>query len=241
MKIGCIMWSGYIATMAEAARELDFLEMNLKSLKDLEDARKRGEFLDYLENEADVILVLHSGFDGTLDEILSQVKDKFIISFGYTASHLSPEVSPEQAETIYRYLRLGGVNNLKNALLFIAMEFFGIDIEVEPPAETPWDGIYHPRSPVPFYSIEDYIEWYGEERIGRNPTAGLIFYKTHLVIDDLEVEDVLIKALEGRGLNVIPVFSWGFPNKAFEIEGNEAVIEKFFMRDGKPIIDLLID
>ncbi|MHC1565606.1 MAG: cobaltochelatase subunit CobN [Candidatus Syntropharchaeales archaeon] len=241
MKIGCIMWSGYIATMAEAARELDFLEMNLKSLKDLEDARKRGEFLDYLENEADVILVLHSGFDGTLDEMLSEVKDKLIISFGYTASHLSPEVSPEQAETIYRYLRLGGVNNLKNALLFIAMEFFGIDIEVEPPAETPWDGIYHPRSPVPFYSIEDYIEWYGEERIERASTIGIIFYKTHLVIDDLEVEDVLIKALEGRGLNVIPVFSWGFPNKAFEIEGNEAVIEKFFMRDGKPIIDLLID
>jgi cobaltochelatase CobN len=108
------------------------------------------EFLDYLKSEADLILVLHSGFDGTLDEMLSEVKDKLIISFGYTASHLSPEVSPEQAETIYRYLRLAGVNNLKNALLFIAREVFELDIEVAPPEETPWEGIYHPESSTPF-------------------------------------------------------------------------------------------
>ncbi len=241
MKIGCVMWSGYIESMAEAASQLDFLEMNLKSLRDLEDEQKREEFLDYLKREADAILVLHSGFNGTLDEILSQVRDKLIISFGYTAPFLSPRISPEQASTVYRYLRLGGVENLKNALLYIAREFFGIDIEVESPAETPWEGIYHPKSPTPFYSIEDYIEWYGKERIEKAPTVGIIFYKTHLVIDDLEVEDALIEALEGRGLGVIPVFSWGFPNREFEIEGNDAVIEKFFMRDGNPLIDLLID
>jgi len=49
MKIGCVMWSGYIESMAEAASQLDFLEMHLKSLRDLEDERKR---------EADAILVL---------------------------------------------------------------------------------------------------------------------------------------------------------------------------------------
>jgi len=41
MKIGCVMWSGYIESMAEATSQLDFLEMNLKSLRDLEDERGR--------------------------------------------------------------------------------------------------------------------------------------------------------------------------------------------------------
>ncbi|MHC1571496.1 MAG: cobaltochelatase subunit CobN [Methanosarcinales archaeon] len=241
MKIGCVMWSGYIESMAEASRELDFLEINLKSLRDLEDEKTRIEFLDYLRDEADLILVSHSGFDGTVDELLSKVKDKLIINIGYTASFVSPSVSSEQLSTIYRYLRLGGVENLRNALSYIGREFFDLDLEVPPPMEIQWEGIYHPESSGLFSSIDDYIKWYGEERITSASTVGILFYRSHVITGDLEVEDALISALEERGLTVIPVFSWDFPNKEFEIAGNDTVIERFFIKDDKPIIDLLID
>jgi hypothetical protein len=42
MRIGSVMWSGYIEGMAAASREIDFLEMKIKSLKDLEDVREGG-------------------------------------------------------------------------------------------------------------------------------------------------------------------------------------------------------
>ena len=241
MKIGCVMWSGYIESMAEASRGLDFLEINLKSLRDLRDERTRREFLDYLKAEADLIIVSHSGFDGTVDEVLSKVRDKLIINFGYTASFVSPRVTREQLSTIYRYFRLGGVENMRNALSYIGTEFFDLDLEAPPPKEMQWEGIYHPASPTLFSSIDDYIEWYGEERITSASTVGLIFYRSHVVTGDLEVEDAVISALERRGLTVIPVFSWDFPNKEFEIAGNDTVIERFFIKDNKSMIDLLID
>ena len=125
-------------------------------------------------------------------------------------------VAPDAALTAAAqpYWDAGGVDNLV-ALLAHAVAARQraagmVPIAVPPVRAAPAAGIYHPRAPQPFASLDDYLRWYRpQQRMGADaPLVGIAFYATSWRQRDLAHIDALIDALERRGIGAVPVFGW---------------------------------
>lgn len=77
-------------------------------------------------------------------------------------------------------------------------------LRVGPPVETADVGIYHPDLPKRIAEKAD-----GLPRKGEAGTVGLVVLRSYVVAEDTAHYDAVIRALEARGLNVIPAFAAG--------------------------------
>jgi len=96
------------------------------------------------------------------------------------------------------------------------------------PVEYPDVGVYHPRmSPV-------IAETAAKLPLARSkkPTVGVLIMRSYVLSGDTGHYDGAIEALEARGLRVIPAFASGLDARP--------AIEKFFIRDGAPVIDAMV-
>ena len=95
------------------------------------------------------------------------------------------------------------------------------------PVEYPDVGLYHPALP------QRITEQPGElPRGGGAGTVGLIVLRSYLISGNAAHYDGVIRALEARGLDVVPAFSSGLDARP--------AIERFFMRDGVPAVDAVV-
>ncbi|WP_424363888.1 magnesium chelatase subunit H [Methylocystis parvus] len=96
------------------------------------------------------------------------------------------------------------------------------------PVEYPETGLYHPA--LPGHVCE------GLDQLPTPPnakaTVGLIVLRSYVLADNARHYDGVIAAMEARGLKVIPAYATGLDARP--------AIEKYFMRDGRPIIDALV-
>lgn len=113
-----------------------------------------------------------------------------------------------------RYWDAGGVDNLAAFLAYAVaaqQRAAGVaPITVPPVRPAPAAGLYHPRAPQPFASLDDYLRWYRANG-GLRPDAplvGIAFYATNYRQRDLAHVDALIAALERAGIGVVPAFGW---------------------------------
>ena len=122
--------------------------------------------------------------------------------------------------------------NYYNMFLLLLKEYAGIKIkkEIQPPISMPSMGIINIRTGKVYQSIDDYLEEY---EFRDRPLVGLFCYGGYHYDHTYPVMDVLTKKLEERNIGVIPIFS---ADLRYYIP-----IEKFFFKDGKPIIELMID
>ena len=98
-----------------------------------------------------------------------------------------------------------------------------------PPADYPEVGVYHPRMPG---RIAESLEKLPAPAGGGNATVGLLVMRSYVIADNAGHYDGMIAALEARGLRVIPAFATGLDARP--------AIEKFFVRDGRPVIDAMV-
>jgi magnesium chelatase subunit H len=102
--------------------------------------------------------------------------------------------------------------------------------KVPPPVEYPEVGVYHPRLPGRFTA--DLGALPSTARSGKGGTVGLLLMRSYLLAGNAGHYDGVITALEARGMRVIPAFATGLDARP--------AIERFFVRDGKPVIDALV-
>jgi len=145
-------------------------------------------------------------------------------------------VSPEVKDTISEYIQCGGEDNFFNLLLFLANQLKGETFPIKAPMRRPWEGIYHPDfEDIP--SLDLYLK---EKFHSGRLTVGLWFHHSMWVNRNILYIDALIREIEHQGANVLPVFLRVSKNADLGNEGAEWVVENYFMRDGMPIIDVLI-
>jgi magnesium chelatase subunit H len=102
-------------------------------------------------------------------------------------------------------------------------------LQVANPVEYPEVGVYHPSLKNRVATNMDALP----ASIGGNAgTVGLLLMRSYLLAGNSLHYDGMIEALERRGLNVIPVFASGLDARP--------AIERFFLKEGKPAIDLLL-
>lgn len=97
------------------------------------------------------------------------------------------------------------------------------------PVEYPEIGLYHPG--VPGHVCES-VDALPTPPGGGKATVGLIVLRSYVLADNARHYDGVIAAMEARGLRVIPAYATGLDARP--------AIEKYFIRDGRPVIDALV-
>lgn len=240
MKIVSITWNSYIPLLYRAAQRLE-LEVEAYSSRTLENnPEKIEEALEACES-ADLVLLYHTSnaFWDELDAKIEVIKKRVpVVYIGndpycWTLSSVKPEI----AAKAYLYIAYNGEENIVNLLQYVRKEVLGLNVSVEAPKKIAWEGLYHPDANKNFENIEEYLGW-------SNPipgkTVGVLISRTTWINNDLEIENTLIRALENRGLSVIPVFSYSLKDKELGTKGMKEVIQEYFIKDGKTLIDCLV-
>ncbi|MFZ4110335.1 MAG: magnesium chelatase subunit H, partial [Polymorphobacter sp.] len=99
----------------------------------------------------------------------------------------------------------------------------------EAPREYPDVGVYHPDMPDRISSRLSDLP------TKRTPggTVGLLLLRSYVLGKDANHYDGVIRAMEARGLNVIPAFAGGLDARP--------VLEELFMKDGKATVDAVVN
>ncbi|MEQ1614066.1 MAG: magnesium chelatase subunit H, partial [Hyphomicrobiaceae bacterium] len=102
-------------------------------------------------------------------------------------------------------------------------------LKVVEPVEYPEVGVYHPNLAS---RVADCAKKLPVTPSAQAGTVGLLVMRSYILANNARHYDGVIAALEARGLKVIPAFSTGLDQRP--------AIERFFMRDGQPMIDTLV-
>jgi cobaltochelatase CobN len=133
----------------------------------------------------------------------------------------------------FEYLCHGGVDNLRQLLLFLSDTLLMTGYGFEPPMPLPEYGIYHPA-----FSEHVALEHYLQQRwkAGR-PAIGVLFYRAHYVSGNREFIEALIEAIERQDCNVLPIFCYSLRMAG----GPPAVLQQLILEEqGQPRVDCLV-
>ena len=173
-----------------------------------------------------------------LEEVVNEAKENgaWVIVSVPTMASLS-NVNLTEHSCIMEYWQYGGVENMERLLVYLGVNFCGMDAPIEEPIYIPMEGIYHPDSDVFFENLTSYLEWYGNNTGHQydpsKPTIGIFCRRVHVVSKGTQLEDALIRSLEEKEINVIAAFSIPYAaNVNFTI---------FYTKDDTPVADAIID
>ena len=99
-------------------------------------------------------------------------------------------------------------------------------LEVLEPLEYPETGVYHPGLKQVVDESAGVLAKFIKKQ---KPTVGLLLMRSYILAGNTAHYDALIKALEAKGLNVLPVFASGLDARP--------AIDQYFLQNGKTVID----
>jgi magnesium chelatase subunit H len=97
------------------------------------------------------------------------------------------------------------------------------------PVEYPEVGVYHPRMPGRLSERAEDLPAAPAQAAG---TVGVLLLRSYLLSGNAAHYDGVIAALEARGLRVVPAFAAGLDARP--------AIERFFMKDGRSLVDSVV-
>jgi cobaltochelatase CobN len=202
-----------------------------------------------------IILNLHGGKEScpAFDTLIDVMKTKKDNGISLPWLHIQPTGGDEDGiamarqhsngfgtpawDTIHGYLKQGGAINYNYLLTHLNHRVHKQDKPAPPAMALPNEGIYHPDMP----GIPTLAE-YRQARIRPDrPTIGLWFNQTYWLNNNLGFINAFIKEAEKAGANIIPVFHLRYKDAQLKNNGADYIVDHFFMDNGRPLIDVLIN
>ena len=229
------------------------INVHARTQTQLFDQSRQQAFVDQAIKANAIIVTLHGGkpsfpaFDQLIEALdaLPEQKRPFLHIQPTGGDEDSVEASREHSpafgtpvwDTIQRYLSHGGHINFHQLLIYLYNHLFSAEQDCRPAVVLPFEGIYHPDlSGIP--DFEDYLK----ERVDpAKPTVGLWFYQTYWLNNNLAFIDAIIRSIEAKGANVIPVFHQRYKDADRGNKGADYIVEHFFMDGDRPRIQVLIN
>ena len=141
----------------------------------------------------------------------------------------------EEFDRVRAYYVLGGDQNIRSLLLWCLRRFSSTDVEVPDPVRPPAQGIYYPgREDIGF---DGFLEGLDPSR----PNIGILFYQKQWLNGNLGNVDGLIRAIERRGGNPVPVFLQTYENPLTGAIGVKRILREILTRDGRPVLDAIVE
>ena len=158
---------------------------------------------------------------------------------GSAEEECAERVAAKDIEALKAYSFYGGLTNYKNLWLYVRALFNQDAPAADAPSPICWAGLYHPGMEKKFMTD---LSLYEKKFLhpGR-PTVGLLFYRDEWIWDDLHYQQAFIEEAERQGLNVIAVFTNGLPDPKLGMPTIHEVFEKYFMKEGKPVVDVIVN
>jgi cobaltochelatase CobN len=221
------------------------VEVQAKTQMELQNPSVHNVFCQYAESADLALFHLHGGKEScpNFDQIMERLKDRVKVHIQPSSPEDLPvvkefsSVTPEEQDTISKYIRYSGEENFLSLILFLSASLKGEDFPFSPPQPLPWEGIYHPEiEGVP--SLEEYLS---KKYVSGKPTIGLWFHRSFWANGNTKAVDALISEIERQGANVLPVFLNALKDLDLGNKGAAEVAESYLTRDGKPIVDALVN
>ncbi len=240
MKIVCIMWNSYIPTLKKAVRELGY-DVRVYSARKLEEDPGLLKAAEADMEWCDMLLLYRTKdlfWEGLEHKVMGIRAKTPVVCMGHDPSYwLLSTVGPDVIAVAQSYLTINGLDNMKNMLRFLANKVLKEPVPYDPPSDMPWDGIFHPDAPSYFNNMSDYLAWYRPQ--GAH-TVGMLCSRMAWVNGDQDIENTLIRELEARGLNVIPVFSYSVRDGELGTRSLGEVVRDYFIDSNMVRLDALI-
>jgi cobaltochelatase CobN len=241
VRIVAVVWHSYASLLRRAAARLgDAFSVTVYSARNLQEGTEDLAAARSDLAAADLVFIYRSPSDLIWDQLGEEVRGLRcpVVCLGRDPSFWTlSTVRPEVLERCRAYLVQQGEENFVRMLRYLAAEVLGAPVHVEDPVEYPWEGIYHPDAAGTFSRVSDYLEWYP----GPRPLVGVLFSRAYLVNENVAVEDALIRALEARGLGVMPVFCHSLRDEELGVAGPGEAVEKYFLDEhGHPRVVALV-
>lgn len=128
---------------------------------------------------------------------------------------------PELVRLSLSYWANGGVQNIREWICTLSDGLLGTAFGAAAPCALPLDGLYIPKR-VP------------EDVPG--PRIGILFYRAHWLGGDTGYIDSLCEAVAEAGGAPVPVFCYRLKGEG----GLSTLLQRYFVKDGRPVIDVLI-
>ncbi|MDR2349067.1 MAG: cobaltochelatase subunit CobN [Deltaproteobacteria bacterium] len=246
-----------IETLSSALRDLLDeglkIKVSARTNQQLFDESRRVAFVNEAMASDVLVICLHGGPDsfGAFKEFQDAMEDperteKPFVHVQPSASDTegldwakkhSDDFGSEGYRETYTRLLAGGRENFRSVLKIFHNRATGGNLEIEPVVPQPHDGVYHPDLPG-YPSLEEYLE---KKVDPAKPTVGLFFHNVYRLNGNLAHVDALIRAIEAKGANALPVFHLRHRDRELENDGVVKVAEKFFKdAEGKTRIDVLL-
>ncbi len=142
-------------------------------------------------------------------------------------------VPPAVLHEATAYLQAGGAANFAHLLRFLSDHLLRTGFGYEPPRELPRHGLYHPDL-APGATLADWLA----RRDPSRPAVGLLFYRSHWMSGNLTFIDALVRDIERRGGDALPVFTSSLKETTSDERWPAAFT--FFRHEGRTLIDVLI-
>ena len=146
-------------------------------------------------------------------------------------------VAREVCQEVERYLAFGGVENYSQLWLYLSA-VRGEKTSYLSPQQLLWNGIVHPSSLEVMTDGEMYWQEFCQSD---RATVGILFSREEWLADDLEYQHRLVEEIERQGMNAIAVFCPWASDKNQQIPGVDDTIKQYFYRQGKKIVDVVIN
>ena len=144
-------------------------------------------------------------------------------------------VSPAILHDTLAYVQAGGYQNLTSLLYFLSDHLLMTGFGSDAPIQLPEHGIYHPDLPENA-DLSDWIQRHNPDQ----PTVGITFYRSHWISGNTAFIDALVRSLEDKDVNALPVFTSSL--KSVDSETNEPFAFQFFKPErGGIALDNLIN
>ncbi|MCL2173007.1 MAG: cobaltochelatase subunit CobN [Candidatus Bathyarchaeota archaeon] len=217
------------------------IDLRLRAGGDFRDFGALDDFINF-SKRAHIVIVHLMGDLPDLDklvEALKPAKVPLMVSapfFGGNTQTKFTTVYNEDKQKIFFYLNYGGKKNFENLFYYLANRFIGENYVFEAPTKPLWEGIYHPD----FDYVPTLTEYMAKKIDSHRVTVGLWFHQSQWQGGNTSFVDAMINEIEAQGANVLPVFFGGSKNPKLGMNGLDWVIDNYFLKDGKPLVDVVI-
>jgi cobaltochelatase CobN len=144
-------------------------------------------------------------------------------------------VDPSVIHETISYLQAGGVGNYVQLLKFLSDHLLLTTFGYDAPCPLPEQGIYHPD----LFEGANLEDWLTKVQRGL-PAVGITFYRAHWMSGNTAFVDAIVSALAERGLAALPVFTSSLKVASSDEDDLPSAFQ-LFIREGKPLIDVLIN
>ena len=142
--------------------------------------------------------------------------------------------SDEDFELITRFMASGGDENYRSLLLWALKTCDGVDVEIPEPLLLPAQGAYTLEES--YLEIDEAVASMRQDR----PRICVIFHQRFWVSKNCGGVDGMLKALRDRGADAIGIFTMTYPDDAVNSMGIGALIDRYLIKDGKPLVDCVV-